>query len=396
MNLKRISFKNFKSLYDTSFEPGKINVFIGANGAGKTTILEAIGLLSAAMTDRVNDNSLQRKGVRLSPASMYKSRFKCIDRMKLAVSMSLEWEDEVNADKYKYDVHLTTPKDENTDYWKYHSEAFGINGEKRWGRSNASQNQSNNHIGFFLIENAPELERGRRIVKYFENYGIFQPNTLTLRGTVADPIQMTPIGLNGGRLAEALEDIIYEKEGDTFLGSLYMDDVLELIDWASNITINVPTKTRINSSVPMTRQVIEFTDYFLKDAAKFTGYDASEGALYVLFMLCLAMHPKAPAIFAVDGFDHALNPRLAKKLMSTFCEQVLANDKHVFLTTHNPLVLDGLDISNDNIRLFAVDRDKNGCAQIKRIMVSQELIREGQPLSRLWINGRLGGVPDLV
>lgn len=66
------------------------------------------------------------------------------------------------------------------------------------------------------------------------------------------------------------------------------------------------------------------------------------------------------------------------------------------MTTHNPLVLDGLDISNDDIRLFSVERDKDGYAQIKRIKVSQELINEGQPLSRLWINGRLGGVPELI
>lgn len=60
------------------------------------------------------------------------------------------------------------------------------------------------------------------------------------------------------------------------------------------------------------------------------------------------------------------------------------------------MVLDGLDISNDDIRLFTVDRDKNGYAKIRRIKVSQELIAEGQSLSRLWINGRLGGVPDLI
>lgn len=164
----------------------------------------------------------------------------------------------------------------------------------------------------------------------------------------------------------------------------------------SDISVNVPTKTRVNSSVPMTRQVIEFEDGFLRESARFTGYDASEGALYVLFMLCLAMHPKAPSIFAVDSFDHALNLRLEKKLIQVFCSQIIENDKQVFLTTHNPLVLDGLDISNDDIRLFTVDRDKNGYAKIRRIKVSQELIAEGQSLSRLWINGRLGGVPDLI
>ena len=69
MNIKEIKIKNFKSLYDVSFCPGNINVFIGANGSGKSSVLEAIGVLSAAMTDRVNNNSLQRKGVRLSTSS---------------------------------------------------------------------------------------------------------------------------------------------------------------------------------------------------------------------------------------------------------------------------------------------------------------------------------------
>lgn len=48
-----------------SFEPGRVNVFIGANGSGKATILEAIGLL-CAMTDRVDNAGMQRKGIRLS------------------------------------------------------------------------------------------------------------------------------------------------------------------------------------------------------------------------------------------------------------------------------------------------------------------------------------------
>lgn len=394
MKLKKIAFGNFKSLYHTSFEPGKVNVFIGANGTGKSTILEAIGLLSAAMTDRVDANSLQRKGVRLSTPSLYKSSFKSLDKIKSTIDLSVEWDEQNQADIFRYDVHLTTPKD--TDYWKYHSEAFFQNGEKKWGRSNASQKQSNSYIGFFRIDDNPNLEDGRRIADCFSNYGIFQPNTMTLRGTIPDTNQMVPVGLNGGRLSEALQDIIREEEGDLFLGSMYMEDVLELIDWASDISVDVPKKRNINSNVPTTRQVIEFGDRFMKDTAKFTGYDASEGALYVLFMLCLAMHPMSPSIFAVDSFDHALNPRLAKKMIQVFCELVIKNQKHVFLTTHNPLVLDGLDISNDDIRLFAVERDKNGFAGIKRIKVSQELIDEGQPLSRLWINGRLGGVPDLL
>lgn len=394
MDLKRISVGNFKSLYDTSFEPGKINVFIGANGSGKSTALEAIGLLSAAMTDRVDAASLQRRGVRLSVPTLYKSNFKDIKRRNPTINLSLEWNDSDTAHDFRYDVHLTTPTD--TDYWKYHSEAFFQDGVQKWGRSNASRQQSNNYIGFFLIDDDKDLENGRKIARALSNYGIFQPNTMTLRGTIPDPSQSAPLGLNGGRLAESIKELLSTVDDDVMFGDIFMDDVLDMIDWASSISVNAPKKNNINANIPTTRQVIEFADRYMKDSAQFTGYDASEGALYVLFMLTLAMHPQGPSIFSVDSFDHALNPHLAKKMTEVFCQEIIKNGKTAFLTTHSPLVLDGLDIMNDDIRLFAVDRNSKGHSQITRITVSPELLAEGQSLSRLWINGRLGGVPTLL
>lgn len=385
---------NFKSLYDASFEPGKINVFIGANGSGKSTVLEAVGLLSAAMTDRVDAASLQRRGVRLSVPALYKSNFKDIKRRNPTINLSLEWNDSDTAHDFRYDVHLTTPTD--TDYWKYHSEAFFQDGVQKWGRSNASRQQSNNYIGFFLIDDDKDLENGRKIARALSNYGIFQPNTMTLRGTIPDPSQSGTLGLNGGRLAESMKELLSTVDDDVMFGDIFMDDVLDMIDWASNISVNSPKKNNINANIPTTRQVIEFADRYMKDSAQFTGYDASEGALYVLFMLSLAMHPQGPAIFAVDSFDHALNPHLAKKMTEVFCQEIIKNGKTAFLTTHSPLVLDGLDITNDDIRLFAVDRNSKGHSQITRITVSPELLAEGQALSRLWINGRIGGVPTLL
>lgn len=394
MDLKRICIGNFKSLYNTSFEPGKINVFIGANGSGKSTVLEAIGLLSAAMTDRVDATSLQRRGVRLSVPTLYKSNFKDIKRRSPTINLSLEWSDNETAHNFQYDVHLTTPT--NNDYWKYHSESFFQDGIQKWGRSHASRQQSNNYIGFFLIDEDEELENGRKIARALSNYGIFQPNTMTLRGTIPDPSQSAPLGLNGGRLAESIKELLSTVDDDIMFGDIFMDDVLEMIDWASSISVNAPRKNNINANIPTTRQVIEFADRYMKDSAQFTGYDASEGALYVLFMLSLAMHPQGPTIFAVDSFDHALNPHLAKKMTEVFCQEVIKNGKTAFLTTHSPLVLDGLDITNNDIRLFAVDRNSKGHSQITRITVSEELLAEGQSLSRLWINGRLGGVLTLL
>ena len=392
MNIQEIKIKNFKSLYDVSFRPGNINVFIGANGSGKSSVLEAIGVLSAAMTDRVNNNSLQRKGVRLSTSSLYKSQFRSIERSMPTVDFAMNWER--NHDKYDYSVHLTTPSDNDT--WKYHSESVSKNGEIVFGRSNRTSVQLNNKVGYYALSEKLTGEEYTDMGNYISGYGIYQPDTLTLRGNVADPTQVTPIGLNGGRLADAMEDLFSVVDDEIMFGTLSMDDVLELIEWASDIHITKPKKSNLNPGVPSTRQVIEFQDRFLKNKSVFTGYDASEGALYVLFMLTLAMHPDVPGMFAIDSFDHALNPRLAKRITEIFSQLIIESGKTVFMTTHNPLVLDGLNLADDRIRLFAINKNKHGHAELNRIQISQELLETGQSLSRLWINGLLGGVPELL
>ena len=392
MNIKEIKIKNFKSLYDVSFCPGNINVFIGANGSGKSSVLEAIGVLSAAMTDRVNNNSLQRKGVRLSTSSLYKSQFRSIERSMPTVDFAMNWER--NHDKYDYSVHLTTPSDNDT--WKYHSESVSKNGEIVFGRSNRTSVQLNNKVGYYALSEKLTGEEYTDMGNYISGYGIYQPDTLTLRGNVADPTQITPIGLNGGRLADAMEDLFSVVDDEIMFGTLSMDDVLELIEWASDIHITKPKKSNLNPGVPSTRQVIEFQDRFLRDKSVFTGYDASEGALYVLFMLTLAMHPDVPGMFAIDSFDHALNPRLAKRITEIFSQLIIESGKTVFMTTHNPLVLDGLNLADERIRLFAINKNKYGYAELNRIQISQELLETGQSLSRLWINGLLGGVPELL
>jgi len=46
MKLKKIAITNFKGIDELKFKPGKINLIIGRNNSGKTTLLEAIDLLS--------------------------------------------------------------------------------------------------------------------------------------------------------------------------------------------------------------------------------------------------------------------------------------------------------------------------------------------------------------
>jgi AAA15 family ATPase/GTPase len=73
--ISKIRIGSFKSLEDVEFELGLLNVFIGANGSGKSNLLEAIGVLSAAADGKVNDQTLLQRGVRPGVPKLYKSAF---------------------------------------------------------------------------------------------------------------------------------------------------------------------------------------------------------------------------------------------------------------------------------------------------------------------------------
>src|ERR1039457_6929020 len=64
----------FKSIENAELDLGNINVFIGANGCGKSNLLEALGVLAAAAYGRVDQESLVRRGCR--PGGIFEPMFR--------------------------------------------------------------------------------------------------------------------------------------------------------------------------------------------------------------------------------------------------------------------------------------------------------------------------------
>ena len=50
--IRTLRVESFKSLVKLELELGRVNVFIGANGSGKSNLLEAVGILGAAAFGR--------------------------------------------------------------------------------------------------------------------------------------------------------------------------------------------------------------------------------------------------------------------------------------------------------------------------------------------------------
>jgi energy-coupling factor transporter ATP-binding protein EcfA2 len=377
---------------------GAVNVFIGANGSGKSNLLEALGVLGAAAFGSVEAETLRYRGVRLGLPSLYKSSFRGTAFRRLITL-------EASGGGVMYRVALDNPISKPSAKWRINNELLSEGGKPILSRSpRACRIYSSDGKSERLIipdtQTAAQLALARRedrpAARAFhaalQDFAIFGPTTPVLRG-MSEDVARPPLGLSGSGLPQAVKELL-SRDGKSF-GPFEVDEIWDLIEWAESVAAAPVQQTTQSPAVSSAPVVLKFTDrYMRKERNGLSAYDASEGALYVLFMLALVAHPLSPQLVAVDNFDHALHPRLARALTKTVADQVIQEGRRQLLvTTHNPLVLDGLDLLDDRIRLFAVERTRTGTSEVKRIKVSPELMKDGASLSRLWIMGRLGGIP---
>lgn len=397
-HLASVTIKDFKSLKDVTVELGQVNVFVGANGAGKSCLLEAIGILGACSAGAVDDQALLRRGVRPGVPELYKSSF---GKETLAPKISLRADSAMGV---SYHAYITNPKDNPGTYWVFGGETL-TQGKARVASRGAKglaktldlavPLENNRSITSLVRASQKTPADVRAFLADLDAFAIFAPVTPVLRGIAPDTAPRSPVGLYGGQLAEAVALLGAQAKGETAIRA-----ALSMIDWAKKVRAGEPKRSFVSPSVPTSRIVVEFQDRFMSANRNIlSGYDASEGALYVLFMLVLAAHNQSPRVLAVDNFDQALNPRTARALTRTFVDYALDADRQALLTTHNPLVLDGLDLGDERVRLFTVGRDKAGHTRVKRVPVKDFAALKAKhgehAVSRLWVEGLLGGMPDV-
>lgn len=396
--LEQVSVRGFKSIEDLTLDLGLINVFVGANGSGKSNVLEAIGILGAAAAGRVDDESLLRRGVRPGVPQLYKTSFR--DQRLKTIDLT------ARAAGCAYRIELQDPL-EGLAAWRFKTEQLTqADAPQRvvWRTSRAAQpaglDPESGLAALKLIEFSTEAPL-QRLMGTLRDFAIYAPNTATLRGLVPDPQARPPLGLHGGRLAEALQELWPEQASPGPLEA-QLDELIDLLGWVQSFGTGSPEDIPLSPSIPAQRRVVRFVDRYMPPRRNLlSAYDASEGALYLLFAAVLALHRRAPRCFAIDNVDATLNPRLARGLIQHLCRWTFARPepRQLLLTCHNPLALDGLPIQDERVRLFAVDRSSRGRTVVQRVVYTDKLRalaeEKGWPLSRLWVLGDLGGVPNL-
>lgn len=412
--INAIEVKNFKSAEKLALKFGRVNTFIGENGSGKSTILEALAFAVAANNNKLEAEYLENRGIRVTAPELMRSQFESTD-VNQNIEIRLFIDEGNRARGYILD-------NENSTYseWKVSnydlslSDSYQVDEVKTKGiiwsldsiRSELSkiktqEDSSDFDRGDNELTNNEEFTKALRVLrffggggsgllpllsdstfKYIENFAIYTPENTQLRNLKQEG-SFRPVGVQGQGLFRLLRQIAKEQPG----ALPDIEEGLKLIGWYESMDLeNEP-------------ELIE-DELFIKDrflSQPFTQRSANEGFLYVLFYLSLIVSEAAPKIFAIDNLDSALNPKLCKKLMTYIYELACKYDKQIFLTTHNPALLDGINLNDEQQKLFVVSRaKKGGQTKVKALSAEKKPVdSEGNPLplSEAMLRGYIGGLP---
>ena len=144
-----------------------------------------------------------------------------------------------------------------------------------------------------------------------------------------------------------------------------------MISWLDEIIIDQEDTLKLQGhKLNLSSSKLYFRDKFMqKKNNVFSAENANEGILHALFYLALFISKKTPKLFAIDNIETALNPGLCRALIERLVILAKKHDKQVLITTHNPAILDGLNLHDEEQRLFTVARNKKGHTKVKHLKI---------------------------
>lgn len=383
--INEISIHNFKSIVNLDLDLGRFNVIIGPNGCGKSNILEAISFASAAAQNKLDYEYLVNRDVRMAEPQFMVNAFEDSEEetsvSDLDIRIGVRNGENLIVSRVLYHeelkdwINVTDPVYRGIQFLLSHPDELG---EDRDGFVKAIIDTN-----FPGIKDVKEVKQllGKLTKSSHElnNFLTYRPTEHFLRKTFETSI--FPLGVHGEGLLKYLKVATTEKDLRLFEE---INVGLSLLDWFDGF--QVPDDLLTNE------YRLSIGDRFLKDSLHyFDEKSTNEGFLFLLFYLTLFNSKDTPRFFAIDNIESALNPKLMTKLTDYLVGRAFANDKQVIVTTHSPFVLDALDLSNDDVRLFVARRNIDGHTRLERIPYREDRTMK---LSQLWMSGLIGGLPD--
>ncbi|MFM7572975.1 MAG: AAA family ATPase, partial [Snowella sp.] len=328
--IQEITIENYKSIQSLSIELGRVTVFIGENGCGKSNILEAIALGSAAAADKLDNEFLASRGIRVTDPKLMRSAFE-IENLDKEIKIIFKG---INNKKIFYSLNHSNDfysswlsKDYITSELETLSQEMEVVSQEieRKNLQNATlilikslhgntyKKMKNVEKKLVKVDNLLDIE-----AKYIWNFFVFCLEFTKLKEFSKEG-QIEPLGIKGEGLFKYLRYLSQPQ----FKEKLdQVKEKLELIDWFEDFDIP--------DNLYPGEKTLKIKDRYLDpDLEYFDQKSANEGFLFLLFYFCLFIGEETPKFFAIDNIDSSLNPRLCRRLIQELVELAKKYDKQV-------------------------------------------------------------------
>jgi predicted ATPase len=389
--IKRIVIENYKSINKMEIELGRFNVFIGANGSGKSNILEAIAMVGASKGNDLDNLGLMSRGIRIAKPLLTLSSFLGKQTKKsIDIQMDIIYNNEAAEIQSSFqssnvnDIYakwIDLKEEEKTPelILSYLAEISGEHEKLTGGELINRLNQKLESVG---------VQNKSKYSKLLSDFAIFNLSTQTLRGLSSNSAKL-PLGINGEGLDVLISNFNSYETSKLLKCKLFFN-------WLEQIGIDRKDELKLSGyKLGKSSSTLYFHDrHMQKKNNLFSAENANEGILHVIFYLALFISNKTPDFLAIDNVETALNPKLCRSLIKELVELSKERGKQAIITTHNPAVLDGLNLNDDDQRLFEIYRTDEGLTQCRRIKFKKGSDQKKFKLSEMWTEGLLGGVPQ--
>ncbi len=379
--IKQLTIKNYKSVVNQSFELGQFNVLIGANGCGKSNILEAIALAALSSSNKLDAELFSGRGIRVTSPALMTSAFEGIrsDQIEILVKTEKDvaslfrirfnedvkparWEDVIEGETSKLLESFSSPDAEYTELLKKLFKDEGVFANIR------------------LRLDGHTVSISHTEVNGLRSFVIYSPEESALRSF--EPTGTGIIEKNGKGLFPYLKGLSQSEDGRDVLHIIR--EKMSVIDWFDDMDFPLDSSSHDYS--------IRLHDRYLEDGLTyFDQRSANEAFLYLLLYFTLIISDETPSFFAIDNIESSLNPKMSVRVLKELIALSQAYNKQIIVTTHSPYILDALDLTDEKQRLFVARRNIDGYTVLNSIERNDQT---SVPLSEAWMKGYIGGLPN--
>jgi len=340
--LDSIKIKNFKSLKDTEINFSKNSFLIGMNGAGKTTVLQAIDFLSAISLGEVEE-WLEARGWSKKDLTFYGDKKSLID---IRVTFRIGEDSYIWRMSFNYQSLKCTRESILKKYGEelYHFLLRVENGQYHLAKYDSKEKINFRYNGSILSVLKPnllgnELNAIHNFFNEIRSAELLSPTLMKKRAREAK----NNIGLGGERLSAFVNSLDREKK-EQLQNSL--KDFFPYIKSFETKSLRSGWKT-LSLVEKHSNKLIETDSMHLSD-----------GVLRILAILSQLLTTESVLIF--DEIEDGINQEFVEKLVD-----ILLNSPHqTIVATHSPLLLNYLDDDIAKKSILFVYKTEDGSTKV--------------------------------